>query len=77
MFAYDPKESIQTKLLNCLRGSMMLLMDANDKMYTPEQKREEAKVIEEFVQYIKDYDKNQDIIQKYLDMQERLIDDGR
>lgn len=77
MIKYDPKESIKRKLLNGLKGSMMLLMDANDKMYTAEQKRAEAKVIEEFVQYIKDYDKNIDIIQRYKDMQERLIDDGR
>lgn len=72
-----PIQQLLVKLENSLKGSALMLKMSNDTMYTPEEKLAEMKAIEELTHYIRDYYKNKDMIEKYQDMQRRLIDDGR
>lgn len=61
----DSKLSISTKLINCLKGSAFLLLQANEQMYTDKERKEEMEIIEAYTKYIKDYDKNIKIIEEY------------
>lgn len=45
------------RLLNSLKGNAMLVLDANDKMYTPEERMMELEIIGQIKQYLLDYNK--------------------
>lgn len=74
-----PHENMQWKLEMTVKGHAQNVMNPVFN-YTQEQQVEEMKVVEDWVTYIRDYDKNKQIIKDYnklLKQQERLIDDGR
>ena len=61
------------KLENVLRGDAFLLK--NNDSATPEEKQARMRVIEEFTKYLRDYDKNMQLLAEYKDFKERIIDD--
>lgn len=78
----DPRDMMITRLHNTVRGhAQSVLMDT---MLTPEEKKEDFEIIEEFVQYVDGYYENQKKLADYDRMraeferwQRNLIDDGR
>ena len=66
-----------SKLENSLKGSASMILDAGDKIYTPEERKIEMGVIEEVLQYVRDYSKNKRLLEEYTDFRERFEDDGR
>lgn len=78
----DPRDMMITRLHNTVRGhAQSVLMDT---MLTPEEKKEDFEIIEEFVQYVDGYYENQRKLADYDRMkaeyerwQRDLIDDGR
>ena len=78
----DPRDMMITRLHNTVRGhAQSVLMDT---MLTPEEKKEDFEIIEEFVHYVDGYYENQRKLADYDRMkaeyerwQRDLIDDGR
>ena len=64
MEQYDIENNIILKLKNFIKGQAQSIRDANEKMYSPERRLEEMKVIEEFLKYIKGYKRNQILLSK-------------
>lgn len=58
----SPKQMMMWKLRNAAKGQYQILLH---NTYSEERKREEAEVIEAFVKYIEDYDKNMAMIEAY------------
>ena len=58
------EDTMILKLSNFLKGQAQSIRDANEKMYSPERRLEEMKVIEEFLKYIKGYKRNQILLSK-------------
>ena len=78
----DPRDMMITRLHNTVKGhAQSVLMDT---MLTPEEKKEDFEIIEEFVHYVDGYYENQRKLADYDRMKEEyerwqrdLIDDGR
>ena len=52
------------KLTNFLKGQALLVKDANKSMSTPIERKQEMDVIEDFLNYIKSYENNIQILNK-------------
>lgn len=59
-------ESMILKLTNFLKGQATSVLDANERMYTLEEKVAQMKTIEEFLEYIRNYEQNQQILKQNI-----------
>ena len=72
----DPRDMMITRLHNVVKGHAQSVLQ--DRSLTPEEKKEDFEVIEEFVHYVDGYYENQRKLAEYDRMKaEYLIDDGR
>lgn len=69
------KKGLIRKLENTLKGDAFLITE--NKTLSDEVRQERMKLIEEFLIYIRNYDKNKQLIWEYEDLKMRMIDDGR
>ena len=69
------KKGLIRKLENTLKGDAFLITE--NKTLPNEVRQERMKLIEEFLIYIRNYDKNKQLIWEYEDLKMRMIDDGR
>lgn len=79
----DPMKGLQLKLINSLKGSATMLTMANDKMYTPEERKAEMEAIERWTHYVRDYEQNVKDLEELRKLRqlgitlENSLDDGR
>lgn len=51
------QDRVILRLLNSLKGNAQMVIDANDKMMTPEERLVELEIIGQIKQYLLDYNK--------------------
>lgn len=73
IYSSQAKEAIVKRLMNVLKGQAMYVKD--DNMITEEQRNIQLKIVLDLAEYLKYYDRNQSILNKFLEEHKINFDD--